>query len=359
MQRSVLALGCALALASPALHAIDIGPLQLKGNFQYDNVFVDDAPAPIDDIDDWRRQRLALAGKLPAEGDFKFEYDFNAQAFTDAYLRFSVAGGKLTVGQFKIPFAAEFLASSSQLMFTENIVSASLFAPSRRAGVQYAYLGEGWAMQGAAYGQDLKQSGPDFGLAARGWLFGEHGEGRWHAALAATNESPQDNQVRFRMRPEIGSFGPSWVDGGRFVDADNLRRTGIEAGYQQGNFVTSGEWFHASADSDSQGRRSARGGYVQAAWTVHGAPRKYDPAAGLFVGPKGTEGLGQIELALRYSHANLPRVAGGEDGQSGFSAGANLQYGKHLRFMLNRHQPERSSDGADAELWTFRVAVGF
>lgn len=351
---TLLALGL-----TPTARALDVGPFQLKGNFQFDSVFVDRGPAPIDDVDDWRRQRLALSGKLPAGGDFKFEYDFGAQGFTDAYLRFPLAAGKLTVGQFKLPFAAEFLASSSQLLFTENAVSASLFSPSRRVGLQYAQVGGYWGLQSAVYGEDLKQAGPDFGLAARGWLFDKVGEGHWHLALAATNESPQNNEVRFRLRPEVGSFGVSWVDGGRFRDADNLRRVGVEAGYQNGRFMASGEWFHASADSLSQGRRSARGGYLQAAWAVHGAPRAYDSGSGLFVGPKATDGLGQIELALRYSDATLPRVAGGEDGQSGFSAGANLQYTKHLRFMLDRHLPERDSDGADVALWTLRVAVGF
>lgn len=337
--------------------AIGLGPFQLKGNFQFDSVFVDRGPPPLDDVDDWRRQRLALVGRLPGEGDFKIEYDFASDAFTDAYVRFPLARGKLTAGQFKVPFSAEHLASSSQLVFTENAV-AGLFAPGRRLGLQYAQHGEGWGAQGAVYGEDLDEAGPDLGLAARGWWFGDAGgDARWHVAAATTHEALRDSQIRFRMRPEVGRFGPTWLDGGRFLGADHLLRTGLEAGYQVGGLVLSGEWFRASFDA-AGGHRSARGGYLQAAWTVHGPGRSYDPSSGLFVGPKGSDGLGQVELAVRYGSARIPRTGGGEAGQRGFSLGANLQYGKHLRFMLDRHLPEQR-DGVDAALWSFRIALGF
>jgi phosphate-selective porin OprO/OprP len=350
----LMTIACLISLA-PTAGAVDLGPVNLRLNLQYDVVRVDDAPAAVADVDDWRRQEVALSTKLLDRYDLKVEYDFNSETWTDVFVRLPMAGAKLTVGQFKIPFGADALSSSSQLLFTESSVGG-LFAPSRRAGVQYARNGDGWGVQTALYGQNLQNSGPDFGIAARGWIHrGAADTGIWHLALAGTQEAPQDNALRFRLRPEIGSFGPNWVDSGSFSGVDDFRRSGVEFGYQRGRLSGFGEWFHTEFDGDQS--RSARGGTLQASWTVAGKPRAYDPGSGLFNGPKPGDGLGQLELALRYNRADLPRAAGGEVGQRGVSVGANLLYGKYLRLMLDRHLPERRLDDADAELWTFRVAV--
>ncbi|MCK7595262.1 OprO/OprP family phosphate-selective porin [Pseudomarimonas salicorniae] len=358
MKLRALSAATLLALGLPSgAEALELGPVKIKGNFQFDTVFVDSAPAPIDDVDSWRRREFGFSTTLAEKYEMKVEYDFNSDAWTDVYLRFPAGGAKLTVGQFKIPFGPEVLASSSQLLFTESS-AGSLLAPSRRLGVQYARGGDSWGMQAAVFGQNLQNSGPDLGVAARAWGWRGNAEsGIFHFGLAGTQESPQNNSLRFRLRPEIGSFGPNWVDGGSFRNVDDFRRTGLEFGWQRGNVAVFGDWSHGDFDGESS--RSVQGTTLQASWTVHGAPRAYDSSSGLFVGPKATEGLGQIELALRYSDARLPRVAGGENGHDGFSVGTNVQYGKHLRFMLDRHMNERDSDGADAELWTFRVAVGF
>lgn len=344
-----------LLSSSPAVHAVDALGLSFKGNFQFDLIQVDEAPAAIDDIEHWRRREFGFTTALPASGEAKVEYDFESEAWTDVYLRFPLGPGKLTLGQAKVPFSADFLTSSTQLAFTENSV-AGQFAPGRRLGLNYAFSRDHWGLAGAAYGHDLEHTGPDFGLGARGWWStGAADSGFWHLALGLTREAPQDDSQRFRTRPEVASYLPTWLDGGRFAAVDAAQRTGLEAGFQYGDWLLQSEWLQTRFDDGVLGSRSARGGYLQASWVLHGAPRVYDK--GLFTLPKAVDGVGQIELAARYSQIDLPRSAGGEWRQDGVSLALNAQLTRYLRLSLDRHLSERGSDDQDARLWTLRVNV--
>ncbi len=95
------------------------------------------------------------------------------------------------------------------------------------------------------------------------------------------------------------------------------------------------------------------GWYAQASWTITGEARKYNPAAGSYLGivpnnpfslSKG--GWGAWEIAFRYSNVNLNSlftpgistavtngVAGGA--QNIVTAGLNWYVNRNLRFMLN------------------------
>lgn len=345
--------GCLLALGSTASSAVELGPVRLGTTLHYDIVSFDAGPDSLRDVDAWRRQELGASGKFGDRFDFKFVYAHQVGTWNDAYIRASFGKSKVSVGHFKIPYGADWLSSSSQLLFTER-GAGGVFNPGRKLGVLWATSGTGWGLQAAAYGQGIEGDGPDSGLAARAWTWrGSAETGYWHGALAATRESPGNGALRFRVRPEVGSFGPSWEDSGAFAGIDRFTRSGFEAGWQQDRLAVFGEW--TQVELDGAASRSGRGGMLQASWTLHGKHRAYDPGSGLFVGPKGVEGLGQVELAFRYSSINLPRRAGGTVGQSGPSVGVNLQYGPYLRFMLDRYHPERRSDGEDAELWALRL----
>jgi phosphate-selective porin len=355
--RRWLPLGCLLTLATSAIPALELGPVTLGATLHYDMVSFDRAPAPLGDVDGWRRQEFSATGKLGERLDFKLVYAAQSGLWNDAYLRMPLGKTRLSLGQFKIPFGADWLSSSSQLLFTER-GAGGVFAPGRRLGLQLARSGAGWGSQIAAYGQNLEGSGPDAGLAMRGWLYrGDPQQGYWHLALAGTREAPSRGQVSFRLRPEIGSFTPGWDSSGQFSDIDELARSGLEAGWQGGNLAIFGEW--ARIELDGAASRSGQGGMLQASWTVHGEPRRYAPGSGLFIGPKGVHGLGQVEVALRYNRLSLPRADGGDIGQRGPSLGLNLQYGPYLRLMLDRHLPERLRDSAEAQLWALRVGLVF
>jgi phosphate-selective porin OprO and OprP len=344
---SVIALALAALCFTAAAAAAPIKPGTL---LHYDLTrFEDTAPAALRDASGWRRARLSLSATLPGGGDAKIEHDFSSDTFTDVYLRFPVAGGRLWLGQFKQPFSADALLSDAQHFTTESAVVGA-FAPGRRLGLQYARGG----LAASVYGRDLHDAGPDLGIAGR-W-FGSRGNvdsGLWHYGGAVAWEKPPDDRVRIGLRPDVGPRSGSWVSSGALA-TDDLQRLGLEGGYQHGRLLLLGELLQLRLDDAPGGRtRHADGGYITAAWTLRGSPRGY--SNGLFTLPKGVAGIGQVELVARYADVSLPRASAGSIGQQGLSLGLNAQIGRHGRLLLDRHASERSTDGADAALWTLRL----
>jgi phosphate-selective porin OprO and OprP len=342
---SVLVLALVLApIGAGAANAIKPGTL-----LQYDLTrFEDTPPTTLRDASGWRRTRLSLTAALPGGGDAKIEHDFTSDTFTDVYVRVPLAGGRLWLGQFKQPFSADALLSDAQHFTTES-AAVGAFAPGRRLGVQYARGG----FAASAYGRDIHDAGPEFGVASR-W-FGSHGDidnGRWHYAAALAWERPQDARIRIGLRPDVGPRSGSWLSSGTLA-ADDMQRLGVEGGYQRGQLLLLGELLRLRLDDGVGATRHADGGYLTAAWTLRGDPRSY--SGGLFTLPKATAGIGQLELVARYAELSVPRADGSRIGQEGLSLGLNVQLGRHGRLMLDRHASERSTDDADAALWTLRL----
>jgi phosphate-selective porin OprO and OprP len=332
-----------LALAQPALK---------PGLFlHYDLSRIDTAaPAPLRGASGWRRARISLAASWDNGVDAKLEHDFSSDTFTDAYLRLPLAAGRLWLGQFKQPFSADALQSDSQALLTESSVAAA-FAPGRRLGLQYARGG----FAASVYGRDLHGSGPERGIALRG--FGQRGSaatGLSHFGASAAREWPQDDLTSLRLRPDLGPRSGSWLATGTH-GAQTLQRVGVEAGWQRGRGLLLGEVLRLRAEAADGRSRSADGASLTAAWTLHGASREY--RNGLFATPKPAGALGQLELVARYARIDLPHAAGGEIGQRGGSLGLNAQIGSHGRLMLARHHQRRVPDDADVAAWTLRLQL--
>jgi phosphate-selective porin OprO and OprP len=345
-----------LALLPFAAHAEGLNP-RLSANLQYDWIsFKKPEPRPLRDLRDWRRQEIALLLDLPGGGAFKAEYDFEAEIWTDLYLRGALGPVRTTVGQFKTPYGMEFLTSSRALLFTENSV-AGAFAIGRRLGVMGEWLQPNRGLQLALYGPDIEGAGADNGIAARGFhSFGAGSDALWHAGLALATESPREPNARIRLRPELRSPDPAWLDSGTLAELDGLHRGSAELAWQRGPLLLQGEWLQARF-SGERATRSLRGGYAQASYTLYGDARSYKD--GIFGTPKPVSGLGAVEVALRYSHISLPLAAGGERQQDDVSLGLNLQYGPFLRLMVDRHHADRDRGAPSADLWSVRAAVMF
>ena len=346
-----------LLALSPLLAAAEGLNPRLSANLQYDWIdFAKPEPRPLRDLADWRRQEIGLLVDIPGGYGLKAEYDFEGEIWTDAYLRGPVGPLRMTVGQFKTPYGMEFLTSSRALLFTENSV-AGAFAIGRRLGVMGEWLQANRGLQVALYGPDIEGAGADDGIAVRGFHSAQHGDdARWHAGVAVATESPREPNARIRLRPELRSPDPAWLDSGTLAELDGLHRGSAELGWQRGPLLLQGEWLQARFSGDRP-TRSLRGGYVQASWTLHGEARGYKD--GLFATPKPVSGLGAVEVAMRYSHISLPIAAGGERQQDDVSLGLNVQYGQFLRFMIDRHHAERDRGAPDADLWSVRAAFMF
>lgn len=84
-----------------------------------------------------RRAKLALDGVLVEDVEFKLELDASREAvLEDAEIRFrQLPQAELTVGQFKLPFSMENIASDKKLDFVERAEAVKALAPDRDIGL--------------------------------------------------------------------------------------------------------------------------------------------------------------------------------------------------------------------------------
>ncbi len=346
----VVALGVAcLAGSLPLLAQPRIG-----AHLQYDVSRFSSAPTPLQDTSGFRRARLSLSTGESGQLETRLQYDFEAQRFTDALIRWPLGDAQLLVGQFKPPFSADALLSDSQSFFTEN-ATVGVFAPGRRLGLQYSRNDIALAL----FGRDAHGVGPNLAASLRGFRdFGGESQS-WHVGASLLAERASSASRRIRLRPEAGPDAGSWVSSPSFVTDQNVTdqnwHAGIEVGHQRGNWLLLGELLSSRYASDSLDSRRATGGYLTSAWTLHGSPRMYK--GGIFSDPKPLAGkLGSVELAVRYSSVALP--SGLEPtaiGQHTLSIGLNAQIGSGWRLQLDRHDSRRDSDSRRAGLWTLRA----
>lgn len=330
-----------------------IEPPKVGGYLQYDITRFVDSKAPLRDASQWRRVRLAFAGKLGVV-DYKLEWDPIADAWTDAYFRFNAAGGKIYVGQFKQPFGLDALPSDRVATFIESSQSGA-FASNRRLGIQYRWENTDYTFAVGGYSKDIKEGGPDQGLGVRYTRAIRAGDDLIHLGVAAAQESLSNNRYSVSLRPDTSPNGNSWLRSGT-IPAHDLYKAGLELGWQHGPVLLSSEWMHSRIDGEGPTRDLA-GGYVTAQWTVFGRPRAYEH--GMFTGQPAAAGkLGALDLVARYSQIDIPLSAGGGNGQQTLMLGVNAMLGKHWRVQLD-YVDATAHDGRDASAVLARVQMSF
>lgn len=347
---SAVAAALILALAGNAA-AVDLP--KVSGYLQYDLTRFDDSVPPLRDASQWRRVRLAFAGKLGAV-DYKAEWDPIADAWTDAYFRFAAAGGKITVGQFKQPFGLDALPSDRVATFIESATS-NAFASNRRLGVQYLREDADYTFAVSGYSKDIKEGGPDQGFGARYTRVIRSGDDLIHLGAAAAQESLSNSRYSVSLRPDTSPNANSWLRSGT-IRAHDLYKAGVELGWQHGPLLLTSEWMHSQTDGNGP-TRDLSGGYVAAQWTLLGGPRLYEH--GVFTGQPTVAGkLGALDLVARYSQIDIPLAAGGGNGQQTLLLGVNALIGSNWRLQLD-YFDAKAHDSRDASGILARVQLAF
>ena len=155
----------AIGAAMSPVAAADLEP---RGRLHLDHAAHRSDHRALEDTFLLRRASLGLVGRFGQDWPFELAYDFAGDgAFKDAYLRYAGgAAGDWTVGQFKVPFGLEELASSNDIPLIERALPGAAFAPSRRLGIAYAAHGSRHGVTAMAFGPTLDGEGGQ-GLAAR------------------------------------------------------------------------------------------------------------------------------------------------------------------------------------------------
>jgi phosphate-selective porin OprO/OprP len=224
----------------------------------------------------------------------------------------------------------------------ERSLPVAAFATSRRIGLGAGHKADHWTLAASLYGQE---EGNDttgdqgYGAGARGtWAPWNEKTRVLHLGAWGAWEDPNDNDVRFRTRPESHKTNTRLVDTGDIPDPDNFTKFGLEAATVFGPFSLQGEYFHVAAQSGAVSDPDFDGWYAFASWFITGESRNYKEGAFGRVTPKSTVGKGGIgawELAVRYSKVDLQDgdTFGGKEDD--ITVGINWYATKHVRFMAN------------------------
>ncbi len=370
---------------------------------QLDSAFYGDGETDYSDGTQLRRTRLALAGTMFTDWDYKVEADFagttqdtgttNEVTITDAYLRYN--GWKpfaFTAGNFKVPFSLEAVSSAKYITFMERGLPFA-FLTLRQLGGMAAANGDNWTGAVGLFGDSVtSENNDDEGktVAARmtyAPLFQSDRvvhvgvAGAWREP-AQEDADPFQESVRFRSKPEsniltddldstlAGSRG-RLVDTGRIKgDVGHFTQFGGELAGVWGPFSVQAEYIRTDVSRDHDDDLLFDGYYAYASWFLTGESRNYKADKGVFdiLVPKRpfslkSGGLGAWELAARYSNIDLndADVLGGEE--YNVTVGLNWYPISYVRFMANYVNVLDVEDGPhageDLDLFQLRAQVAY
>lgn len=325
---------------------------------------------------EFRAARIYLSGEIYKHVIFKAEYDFANDAdtdFKDVYIGLQdvfVDGSKILLGNTKAPFGLEQLTSSRYITFMERGLPDA-FSPSRQAGL---HLSAPWldgrlhtavAVTQTADNDQYTHTGNDISVTSRivGVPYADASDRIIHLGVAHSYQSFEDDEIRYRQRPEVHQ-SERFVDTGDFAASEG-NTIGAEAAAVFGPFSVQGEYMYNFVDSDAADDPEFSGYYVFASWFVTGEHRNYKVGEGAFDRVKVKKnfltdagGFGAWELAARYSYLDLDDegATGGE--LADVTAGVNWHLNPNTRLMFNYVHADLDKV-SDTDAFMMRTQIDF
>lgn len=296
----------------------------------------------------FRRARLGVFGELYKTVEYRIEFDF-AEAARPRFLDVWVAMvdipvvRNVIVGHYFEPFSLERYTPNRFITFNERSLADS-FAPVRNLGMMsYGHIIDDRITWGVGM---FRVNSDDYGEHVSendGWALTAHGTALlwfeepddytrylWHVGGSYSYRSPDDDELRFRARPEIRMNQqtrldnvPFFVDTGDIPDAFSHQLFGLESAWVYGPFSLQGEWIGTYVRRGNATNPFFHGGYAYASFFLTGESRSYSPTSilgrfreGIFqrVVPKtnvfdwrpgAKSGIGAWEMAARWSYIDL------------------------------------------------------
>ncbi len=335
--------------------------LAATGNIAYDyNDFAGDAR--LEDDDAVRRREFGATLKKKGVYDAMVYYDFASETWLDVFARvetkalFGTDVGRIRVGYMKTPVGLDAVTSSRAGSFLETALPVQAFYEGRRTGVEWTIERPQYFLQAGAYGgKDLHGDNPGTTQAVRGvWTPVKAAGDVLHLGLALSVENPRgwsdgrgthfDQRARLRARPEAGLTDIRFVDSGTLLQADQIRRAGLEGIWIKGPFSVQAEALHATVTrNDGLADYSGNGQYIYGSWVVTGESRPYSNAGVANIKPANA--WGAVEVLARYSRLDLDdgAIAGGR--QHDWTFGANWYLTSHFKFQANYVKVDATRNG--------------
>ncbi|MCC5793519.1 MAG: porin [Chromatiales bacterium] len=357
---STLLIGASLAM--PAL-----AQPKITGRLHLDAALYDDDKTTLDNGVLVRRARVGINGSFGDGFAYHAEFNFaeNDLSAADQWLSYSKLGpGTLKIGHFKVPFGLNEQTSSNSISFIERTMGTEAFVDSRKLGVGYEYFASNYGYQLMAYTRgigDSNASGDEpIGGAGRFVFNPMTGDrGTVHLGVAVAYQSTDDdNEVRFRSRPEVRAGGtPRLVNTGMISNASSTLKLGLEGGWVTGPFWLEGEYMRADVSrKDGFSDVDFSAWHIQSGYVFNGT-RPY--RGGRFRTVKSNNDRAAWEVAVRYSAIDLNDgvISGGEE--NNITLGLNVYPSDNVRFMANVIFVDQKDTGDKPTAFALRTQVNF
>jgi len=293
-----------------------------------------------------RRARMGMQGKIHDNWDGRIEIDFADGGVEPKDFRMRRSfdhGGRLWIGQYKVPQGLNQLTSSVNITFIERSSVSNIVPDVRRIGLAYELFRNDLGLKSMVFGRALGQRGAmeddmPLGYALRGVFAPEISGSQLHMGASVVYEDLKSNLgVRYRDRPEArDSKGGSvrYIDV-RVPDAENTFKTGVELLLINGPFSVEGEYLQTAVSTSGNHNPTFHGYHFQSSYVFNGGSRSY--SKGLVGGViPAEEGSGAWEVAVRYSVTDLQDDSySGGDKQRNITFALNRYVTSKLRFMGN------------------------
>ncbi len=345
------------------------GRLQIDAGFFSEESGID---AEQDGVE-MRRARLAIAGVIGGNVEFKTQYDFGGgdADFKDAYVGLKDAGflGHVRIGQLKEPMGLEWATSSKYITFAERSFTSAI-NPGRNTGLLSIHslgaddngsvaIGYFKDVDGFGNGQEDDQSSLT-GRVTYLPFFEGSGQRLLHLGASFSRRDSSKGVVRYQA-DSLSHMGADIVDSGDISSA-SADLFGAEVAYLQGPWSAQAELITSTLEDDSK----VTAWYAQGSYFLSGESRPYKKSTASFsrVKPKnnyGKDGSGAIEVAIRVQEIDLEEILSNENAEA-LSIGINWYLNANARVMFNAIQasPDAASlYGNDVHSYVMRFAVNF
>ena len=290
----------------------------------------------------------------------------NVVNLTDAYLQYVINPHYLvTVGQHKAPFGLESSNSDNyntfleRGMFTnafgnagaERRIGASLSYQSDRLNASIGLFGDNESIGRSNIGNNISTPDESWGVNGRatwepildtGKVLHFGVSGYYRTALKVVNSAGDvEDAVRLTDRPNIRVDNGNIADSGIIPSVNSLHYLGAEAAAVRGPFTLAGEYGRLWADRPGLPNVAFDGFYIYGSWFITGETRPFKNGNFDRLKPFktfGQDGLGALELALRYDYldlSNTPVVARAGNKAHSWTLGLNWYLNPYAKLMFN------------------------
>lgn len=352
--------------AGPGLRATDADrgtAFRIGGRIHYDAYAFGGDAGDSTGGSEFRRARVQAEGSA-ADWDYKVQIEMSGSSIDlrDVYIATALAGGTLTLGQFKPHRSLEELTSSNDVSVMERgfTTGSGLFTGRQwQQGIGFIRGGASGSLgiSASTLRKDTTPRNEGFGLATRAtWAPVLDDDRVVHLGLwGSVEEGGQGTPAMAVDAAWAGRRGPNAAifrgPAGREAGLDAI---GLEFAGMHGPFHWQSEWARGRFAAQPRDA-TVEAAYVQLGWLV-GATRGYETGEGLFRRPKPGPG-GGLEFIARADRVR--RVDVDEVGATRVVLGLNWYATDQVRLMLNWTRGADDATDAEGNQWGLRAQYVF